>query len=171
MKAQSKKIALFTQVNDQLSLANAQFLGHAGFNVAITASTQTDLSTAVEFIGHGAMGILNESENIGGLFTIYQKVACYFGGRINLLLLNANISFQEITDFSEAYFTIQYALPYLDPEAVILLNTGLLTREILSSAFQKRKKQQGLNTALKCELPKPLLSSYFNDIKLGDERS
>jgi hypothetical protein len=142
MKTPAKKIALVTQVNNKTCLANAQLLAGEGFRVAITGPVQCELESAVECIGHGSMGLLNTPANTSELFSIYQKVTCYFGGRIDFLLLNnIDISFWEPTDISEAFFATQYALPYLDEGAVVMLNTGTLTQERLNSLNNSAEKK------------------------------
>lgn len=132
MNATTNKIALVTHVNDAANIASAGLLAVDGFKVAITSDQQSFLEKAIETIGNGSIGFVNDSFQLGGLLKTCQNVSCYFKGKIDLLIINiAQAPGESLTDLSEVFFIVQCALPYLNPNAIIVLNTGTLSEESL----------------------------------------
>jgi NAD(P)-dependent dehydrogenase (short-subunit alcohol dehydrogenase family) len=133
MNTSTGKIALIVQAGKEGSLSSARLLALEGYRIAITGTAQNALENAVENIGHGSLGLLYDPANVGGLFSICQKANCYFKGRIDLLLINT-IQFSGLNpvDISNAFFTVQFALPYLNHGATVMLTSGLLTKKDLN---------------------------------------
>jgi len=129
MKKPDNSIALISQFNNETSLANAQLLADEGFRLAITGSVQETLANAVEEIGNGALGVLTAQKDIEGMVSTYKKVTCYFNGYIDFLIINTpHRNSNGVIDFTEAFFMVQYALPFLKPNATVLFNTVVLTK-------------------------------------------
>lgn len=139
MNTTTDKIALITHVNNAANIADAGLLAVDGFKVAITSDKQSFLEEAIETIGNGSVGFLNDSFYIGGLLKTCQKVSCYFKGKIDLLIINVTqVPGENLADLSEVFFTVHCALPYLNPKAIIVLNTGTLSEDSLQLITSER---------------------------------
>jgi len=69
-------------------------------------------------IGHGALGVHIESSCLSGVVAIYKKVTCYFNGRIDLLVVNTpHQTDKGLFDFTETFFSVQYALPFFNAKS------------------------------------------------------
>jgi hypothetical protein len=133
MDRPKSKIALILDINDEDNVAFARLLAEGGFKLAISGPVQSVLLSAVENIGHGALGLLVESRCLSGIVPIYKKVTCYFSGRIDLLVVNTPLETESgFFDFTDTFFAVQYALPFLTPKATVLFNGSSLTNDHLA---------------------------------------
>jgi hypothetical protein len=142
MSRSKNKIALLLPVKADDSLGWAGLLTEEGFKLGVGGQVQSDLERVVENIGNGALGLHIETSCLNGIVPVFKKVTCYFNGRIDLLLLNtANPSDKGHLDLTEAFFMIQYALPFLTPKATVLFNGPELTREQLAFMLSQPANQ------------------------------
>lgn len=132
------KVALVTGGNSGIGLATAKRLKDEGARVAISGRSQKTLDEAVKSLGKDLLAIqadVAKLPDIDRLFaTVRQKL-----GKIDILFVNAGIAkfiplsdateehFDEVFDIDTkgAYFTIQKALPHLNDNASIILNTSV----------------------------------------------
>jgi hypothetical protein len=133
MARSKNKIALILHINDDDNVAFGRLLAEDGFKLGISGPVQSVLVSAVQNIGHGALGLLIESSCLSGVVAVYKKVTCYFKGRIDLLVVNTpHQTDKGLFDVTETFFAIQYALPFLTPKATVLFNGSSLTKEALA---------------------------------------
>jgi hypothetical protein len=133
MDRSKNKIALILQINDEDNVAFARLLAEGGFKLGISRLVRSVLVSAVENIGHGALGLVIESACLSGIVPIYKKVTCYFSGRIDLLVVNTPLQTDEgFFDFTDTFFSVQYALPFLTPKATVLFNGSSMTKGYLA---------------------------------------
>jgi len=128
------KVALVTGGTTGIGLATAQTLADEGAQVFITGRRQAELDTAVQTIGHGAIGIRSDASKLGELDAMYAQIK-EKAGRLDVLFANAGggdmLPLGAITE--EHYegifgrnvkgllFTVQKALPLLVDGASIVL--------------------------------------------------
>jgi NAD(P)-dependent dehydrogenase (short-subunit alcohol dehydrogenase family) len=136
------KIAVVTGGNSGIGLATAKLLTAQGAKVAIVGRDQTSLDTAVAAIGGDTLGIRADIREIKSLDTLFSTVARQLGN-IDILFANAGIAkiasiaetteefYNEIFDINVkgTFFTIQKALPYLNDQASIILNTTFMNQK------------------------------------------
>jgi|GEM_PF-4532887 hypothetical protein len=146
----TNKIALLTQADNVTGIANASLLTIRGFRVAITGSRQKELATAVGSIGHGSLGLLSDPANACSLLSVYEKVSCYFKGPIDLLLVGSLPPWVGTGfDLTRAFFTVQCAVPYLNEDAAVILQSDILTGNSLDAFLNDRsEKDMGISVFL-----------------------
>ncbi|HWK05901.1 MAG TPA: hypothetical protein VNS58_19805 [Puia sp.] len=146
MARSKNKIALILHITNEDNVAFGRLLAEDGFKLGISGPEQSVLVSAVENIGHGALGLLIESSCLSGVVPVYKKVACYFKGRIDLLVVNTpHQTDKGFFDFTDTFFAVQYALPFLTPKATVLFNGSSLTKEHLASMMsQPANKMTGV---------------------------
>jgi hypothetical protein len=133
MPRSKNKIALILPVHGDDSLAYARLLAEEGFKLGIGGKVQSVLERVVENVGHGALGLLIENSCLSEVVPIYKKVTCYFNGSIDLLVVNTpHTAGKDHFDLTEAFFAVQYALPFLTPKATVLFNGSFLTKDLLA---------------------------------------
>jgi len=133
MSRSKNKIALILPVHCDDSLASARLLVEEGFKLGIGGPVQRVLERVVENVGHGALGLLIENSCLSEVVPIYKKVTCYFNGSIDLLVVNTpHTTGKDHFDLTEAFFAVQYALPFLTSKAIVIFNDAFLTTDHLA---------------------------------------
>jgi NAD(P)-dependent dehydrogenase (short-subunit alcohol dehydrogenase family) len=135
----SNKVAVITGGNSGIGLATAKEFAAQGAQVVILARTNEKLDHALTDIGHGATGYIGDVTNLESLTTLYQNVADNHG-KIDIVFANAGIFlptmientdealFSKVSDinFKGAFFTVKYAVPYLNEGASVILVSSCL---------------------------------------------
>jgi NAD(P)-dependent dehydrogenase (short-subunit alcohol dehydrogenase family) len=135
----SGKVALVTGGNSGIGFSAASLFSQEGASVIICGRDEKTLNEAALKIGNNALAIQTDVANLGQLDSLYQTIATKIG-KIDVLFANAGIGrFSPLQNTTEAmydevfsinlkglYFTIQKALPYLNPNATIVLNTSFI---------------------------------------------
>lgn len=130
------KVAVVTGGNSGIGLATAKKFAAEGAKVVISGRDQTTLDAAAQEIGGDVLAVKADVSNLSDLDRLFAESKNKFGG-IDALFVNAGIAkfalvadtdeslFDEMMtiNFKGAYFTIQKALPLLNDNAAIVLNT------------------------------------------------
>jgi NAD(P)-dependent dehydrogenase (short-subunit alcohol dehydrogenase family) len=138
MKRLEGKVAVVTGGNSGIGLATAIRFQQEGAKVAISGRSKKTLDEATKKIGNGVLAVQSDVSKLSEIDKLYSEVAQKFG-KIDVLFVNAGIAqFVPLGETSEtiyddqfdtnvkgAYFTIQKALPYLNDNASIVLNTSV----------------------------------------------
>ena len=138
MKSLEGKVAVITGGNSGIGLATAKLFQEAGAKVAISGRDQKSLDEAVKALGPGTVAVRSDVSKLGDLDTLFDVVANKLG-RIDVLFANAGIAkFAPVGDVVEAsydetfdinvkgvFFTVQKAIPYLNDNASIIMNTSI----------------------------------------------
>ncbi len=134
------KIALVTGGTSGIGLATAKLLATEGAKVFVTGRRRLELATAIEQIGHGAVGIqgdVSKLEDLDRLFTAVREQA----GRLDILFANAgtaeHLTLEQVSEsqfeagFSAnvkgVFFCMQKALPLMPDGAAVVLNASMWT--------------------------------------------
>ena len=132
------KVAVVTGGNSGIGLATAKEFSYQGAKVAISGRDQETLNSAKKEIGNGVLVVKADTSNLNDIDALFGAVQKEFG-KIDVLFVNAGVGkflpiesvdekfFDHIMDinFKGAYFTIQKALPLLNENASIILNTSI----------------------------------------------
>jgi NAD(P)-dependent dehydrogenase (short-subunit alcohol dehydrogenase family) len=132
------KVAVVTGGNSGIGLATAKEFSEQGAKVAISGRDQQTLNSAKKEIGNGVLAVKADTSNLKDIDALFGAVQKEFG-KIDVLFVNAGVGkflpiesvdedfFDNIMDinFKGAYFTIQKALPLLNDNASIILNTSI----------------------------------------------
>jgi NAD(P)-dependent dehydrogenase (short-subunit alcohol dehydrogenase family) len=132
------KVAVITGGNSGIGLATAKEFSEQGAKVAISGRDQRTLDSAKKEIGNGVLAVQADTSNLDDIDALFTAVKKEFG-KIDVLFVNAGVGkfsplenvteefFDQIMDinFKGAYFTIQKALPLLNNNASIILNTSI----------------------------------------------
>ena len=133
------KTVVITGGNSGIGLATAKLFKEEGANVAISGRDQKTLDEAVRTIGKGTLAVKADVSNLADLDRLFAEVSAKFG-KIDALFANAGIAkFSPATDSNEQlfdetfdinvkglYFTVQKAIPYLNDNAGIVLNSSVV---------------------------------------------
>jgi len=133
------KTALITGGNSGIGLATAKLFKQEGANVAISGRDQKTLDKAVQTIGKGTLAVRADVSKLADIDRLLAEVTAKFG-KIDALFANAGIAkFSPASDSSEQlfdetfdinvkglYFTLQKAIPYLNDNAGIVLNSSVV---------------------------------------------
>jgi NAD(P)-dependent dehydrogenase (short-subunit alcohol dehydrogenase family) len=148
------KTVVITGGNSGIGLATAKLFKEEGANVVISGRDQKTLDEAVRTIGKGTLAVKADVSNLGDLDRLYAAVAAKFG-KIDALFANAGIAkFSPASDSSEKmfddifdinvkglYFTVQKAIPYLNDNAGIVLNSSVVnSRGIVGTSVYSASK-------------------------------
>jgi NAD(P)-dependent dehydrogenase (short-subunit alcohol dehydrogenase family) len=132
------KVAVVTGGNSGIGLATAKEFKEQGARVVITGRDQKTLDEAKREIGGDVLAIRSDTSSLTDIDKLFAAVQEEFG-HIDVLFVNAGVGkfapveavteemFDSIMDinFKGAYFTIQKALPFLNDNASIVLNTSI----------------------------------------------
>jgi NAD(P)-dependent dehydrogenase (short-subunit alcohol dehydrogenase family) len=132
------KTAVVTGGNSGIGLATAKLFHDEGAKVAISGRDQKTLDKAVEIIGSGTLAVKADVSKLADIDKFYKEVSAKFG-KIDALFVNAGIGkfapvpdsneqfFDEIFDVNVkgVYFTVQKAIPHLNDNAGIVLNSSV----------------------------------------------
>jgi NAD(P)-dependent dehydrogenase (short-subunit alcohol dehydrogenase family) len=132
------KVAVVTGGNSGIGLATAKEFKEQGARVVITGRDQKTLDEARREIGGDVLALRSDASSLSEIDKLFAAVKEKFGG-IDVLFINAGIGkfapvetvteemFDSIMDinFKGAYFTIQKALPFLNDNASVVLNTSI----------------------------------------------
>lgn len=148
------KTVVITGGNSGIGLATAKLFKEEGANVAISGRDQKTLDEAVRTIGKGTLAVKADVSNLADIDRLYSEVAAKFG-KIDALFANAGIAkFSPASDSSEKmfddifdinvkglYFTIQKAIPFLNDNAGIVLNSSVVnSRGIVGTSVYSASK-------------------------------
>jgi len=142
------KIAVVAGGNSGIGLATAKLFAEQGAKVAITGRNQTTINSAVVAIGHQSIGLVSDIANISGIGGVYERITTSFGGKIDILIVNAGVFLgAPLADYTEeqfdqtsninfkgAFFAVQRALPYLNDGASVVLTSTALNEKGLGMA-------------------------------------
>jgi len=142
MKRLEGKVAVVTGGNSGIGLAAAKRLQDEGARVAISGRNQKTLDEATKLLGKEALAVQADVAKLDEIDTFFAAVAKKFG-KIDILFANAGIGkfapfdqtseqlYDEMFDINAkgAYFTVQKALPYLNDDASVILNTSVVSHE------------------------------------------
>lgn len=133
------KVAVITGGNSGIGLATAQLFVEQGARVAILGRDEATLSKAAEQLGPGALAVQGDISRLEDLDRLYARTAEAFG-KVDIVFANAGVArlrsledsdekfFDELVSINlkGTFFTVQKALPHLNPKASIILNTSLV---------------------------------------------
>jgi NAD(P)-dependent dehydrogenase (short-subunit alcohol dehydrogenase family) len=147
------KVAVITGGNSGIGLATAREFKEQGARVVITGRDKETLELARREIGGDVVAIRSDAASLGDIDKLFTQLKEEVGN-IDVLFINAGIGkfapiaevteehFDQIMDvnFKGAYFTIQKAIPLLNDNASIILNSsvaahkGLPTTSVYSAS-------------------------------------
>ena len=141
MKALEGKVAVITGGSSGIGLATAKLFQEAGARIAISGRNQKSLDDATTELGAGVVAVRSDVSKLRDLDALFDVVSRKLG-RIDVLFANAGIAkFAPVTEVSEGlynetfdinvkgvFFTIQKAIPYLNDNASIILNTSFVNQ-------------------------------------------
>lgn len=131
------KVAVVTGGNSGIGLATAKELSANGAKVVIAGRDQKTLDEAVQAIGNESFGVQADISKLNEIENLFEEAGKKFG-KIDVLFVNAGIAkfapleqsdeamFDEIVDinFKGSFFTVKYALPFLNDGASIIFTTS-----------------------------------------------
>ena len=134
------KVAVITGGNSGIGLATAQLFVEQGARVAILGRDEVTLGKAAEQLGPRALAIQGDITRMDDLDRLYARTVEAFG-KVDIVFANAGVvqlrSIEETTEalfdqlvainLKGTFFTVQKALPHLNPKASIILNTSLVS--------------------------------------------
>src|ERR1700734_940289 len=134
------KTVVVTGGNSGIGLATATRFHEEGGQVAISGRDQKTLDEAVKAIGEGTLAVKADVSKLADIDKLYAQVVAKFG-KIDALFANAGIAkfapagdsteqlFDETFDINVKglYFTLQKALPHLNDNTGIVLNSSVVT--------------------------------------------
>ncbi|HET7215329.1 MAG TPA: SDR family oxidoreductase [Terriglobia bacterium] len=141
MKTLEGKVAVITGGSSGIGLATAKLFQEEGARVVISGRNQKSLDAAVKELGSSILVVRSDVSKLADLDTLFEVVAKKLG-RIDVLFANAGIAkFAPVSDVSEeayeetfdinvkgVFFTIQKAIPFLNNNASIILNTSFVNQ-------------------------------------------
>jgi NAD(P)-dependent dehydrogenase (short-subunit alcohol dehydrogenase family) len=139
MKRFEGKTVVITGGNSGIGLAAAKMFQEEGARVAISGRDQKTLDEAVKTIGGDTLAVKADVTKVADIDKLFAQVAAKFG-KIDALFANAGIAkFATVGDSTEQmfdetfdinvkglYFTVQKALPHLNDNAGIVLNSSVV---------------------------------------------
>ena len=141
------KVAVITGGNSGIGLATAKEFKQEGARVVIAGRDQNTLNEAVEALGGETLGVKTDVSSLQELENLFQAASQKFG-KIDVLFVNAGVAkfaplaetdealFDEIVNinFKGSYFTVKYALPFLNDGASIIFTTTVAAKKGLANA-------------------------------------
>jgi len=133
-----RKIALITGGNSGIGLATAKRFVNEGAYVFITGRRDSELTTAVEEIGHYVTSVRGDVSNLSDLDRLFEQIRRE-KGKLDIVFANAGIAkYAHFGGISEEFydsifdinvkgllFTVQKALPLMPDGATIILNASI----------------------------------------------
>jgi NAD(P)-dependent dehydrogenase (short-subunit alcohol dehydrogenase family) len=133
------KTVVITGGNSGIGLSTAKLFHNQGAKVAISGRDQKTLDEAAKAIGGDTLAVRADVSKLEDIDRLFAQVTAKFG-KIDVLFANAGIAkFAPVGDSSEQlfdetfdvnvkglYFTIQKALPHLNDNAGIVLNSSVV---------------------------------------------
>jgi NAD(P)-dependent dehydrogenase (short-subunit alcohol dehydrogenase family) len=133
------KTVVITGGNSGIGLSTAKLFHNQGAKVAISGRDQKTLDEAAKAIGGDTLAVRADVSKLADIDRLFAQVTAKFG-KIDVLFANAGIAkFAPVGDSSEQlfdetfdvnvkglYFTIQKALPHLNDNAGIVLNSSVV---------------------------------------------
>src|SRR3974390_757006 len=130
------KVAVVTGGNSGIGLATAKKFGAGGARVAISGHDRKTLEQAAKEIGSETLAVQADITDLASLDGLFSRIKDRFGS-IDVLFVNAGVArfapvgevtveqYDELldTNLKGSYFTVQKALPLLNPGASIILTT------------------------------------------------
>jgi NAD(P)-dependent dehydrogenase (short-subunit alcohol dehydrogenase family) len=134
------KVAVITGGNSGIGLATAKRFVDEGAYVFITGRRKSELDRAVDEIGRNVTGVQNDVANLEDLDRLYSAVKQQ-KGKLDIVFANAGTGeFAPLGQITEEHFdkqfnvnvkgllfTVQKALPLLQPGASIVLNASIVS--------------------------------------------
>ncbi len=120
-----------------MGLATAKELAAGGAKVVIAGRDRKTLDEAVKEIGNNSSGVKTDVSKLSEIENLFADASKKFG-KIDILFVNAGIGkfapieqsdeamFDEVVDinFKGSFFTVKYALPFLNDGASIIFTTS-----------------------------------------------
>src|SRR5271156_2735525 len=139
MKRFEGKVAVVTGGNSGIGLATARLFREQGAKVAISGRDQKTLDESIKIIGGETLAVKADVSKLADIDKFYAQVVAKFG-KIDALFANAGIAkFAPVGDSTEQlfdetfdinvkglFFTVQRALPHLNDNAGIVLNSSVV---------------------------------------------
>ncbi len=148
------KVAVITGGSSGIGLATARLFQQSGAKVAISGRNQKSLDEAVKELGTGVLAVRSDVSKLKDLDALFDAVRKKLGP-VDVLFANAGVArFAPVTAVSEefydeifdinvkgVFFTIQKAIPFLNDNAAIILNTSVVGQSGLpnTSAYAASK--------------------------------
>ncbi len=148
------KVAVITGGSSGIGLATARLFQQSGAKVAISGRNQKSLDEAVKELGSGVLAVRSDVSKLEDLDALFDAVRKKLGP-IDVLFANAGVArfapvsavsegfYDEIFDINVkgVFFTIQKAIPFLNDNAAIILNTSVVSQSGLpnTSAYAASK--------------------------------
>ncbi len=138
MSRLKNKVAVITGGNSGIGFGIAEAFRKEGAVGTVTGRNESTLSSAVNALGEGFIGIKGDVTDLADLENVFRKTAGKFG-KIDALVVNAGgvvdgVPMAAISEMTEegydrymdlnlksAYFTVQRSLPYLNEGASVIL--------------------------------------------------
>jgi NAD(P)-dependent dehydrogenase (short-subunit alcohol dehydrogenase family) len=141
MKTLEGKVALITGGSSGIGLATARLFQESGAKVAISGRNQQTLDHAAKELSAGVLAVCSDVSKLSDLDKLFDVVTKRLG-QIDVLFANAGVAkFAPASDVSEpvydeifdinvkgVFFTIQKAIPFLNDNASIILNTSVVNQ-------------------------------------------
>lgn len=141
MQKLSGKTALITGGTSGIGLASAKLFQAAGARVAVTGRSPQGVLDAQEALGSDALVCTSDAGSLAEIDALMTRMTAHFG-RLDILFLNAAIAragaFEQVgeSDFDAlisvnlkgVFFTLQKALPLLQPGASVIVTTSIGSR-------------------------------------------
>ncbi len=132
------KVAVVTGGNSGIGLAVAREFKEQGASVVIFGRNKETLDSAAASIGTGTLSVQGDVTNMADLDRLFKQTQEQHG-KIDVLFANAGVApvkpvdqvdeafFNQISDinFKGVFFTVQRALPYLNDNASVILNSSV----------------------------------------------
>lgn len=133
------KVAVITGANSGIGLATAKEYAQQGAQVVVMARSQDKVDATIKEIGLGAKGFVGDVTDINSLQVFYANVAKDVG-KIDILFTSAGIFkptmindtdealYSQLVDtnFKGTFFSVQFAVPYLNEGASVILVSSCL---------------------------------------------
>ena len=141
MKRFTGKTVVVTGGNSGIGLATAKAFAAEGAKVVISGRDRKTLDVAAQEIGDEVLAVRADVSNLSDIDKLFKEIKARFG-KIDVLFVNAGVAkfaplaetteeiFDEVVDINlkGTFFTIQKALPLLNDNASIIVNTTTFHR-------------------------------------------